>query len=357
MKSDQLSTTDHAEDVLPANGQDKFQTTRELLVSTDHSLNAQTALPEDPMITTLANNAHTDKFKTHKTCKDVSPEPAVELDKSNFQLITKAVESARLANGHNSPQTNPRLNVLLDQWPFATADRDNQPMDTLAKPAQLDKSKAQLTKKHALDQTAQDNIKSNLELIPITVEDVRHANGHNSLQTHQEPSALPDHLLTATVSAEEQDWDTLARNANQVPSKTPPMSTNVFHHIAMALTKSKSHSMLTAAEDVKTANSQDTSQMPRELSAFWDHSPSATALASNLLTDTHARNAHMVRDKIQETHKDVFQLQDVTLETKLLDSETPKTATTAEHAPSHKSQDKIDQNATDQSQLAVALKD
>jgi hypothetical protein len=82
-----------------------------------------------------------------------------------------------------------------------------------------------------------------------------------------------------------------------------------------------------------------------------------TALASNLLTDTHVKNALMVRDKTQETHKDVFQPQDVTLETKLLDSEIPKTATTAEHAPSHSFQDKTDQSATDQSQLVVALKD
>jgi hypothetical protein len=82
-----------------------------------------------------------------------------------------------------------------------------------------------------------------------------------------------------------------------------------------------------------------------------------TALASNLLTDTHAKNAHMARDKTQETHKDVFQPQDVTLETKLSDSEILKTATTAEHAPSHKFQDKTDQSAIDQSQLAVALKD
>jgi len=58
--------TDHAENVLHANGQDKFQTTRELLVSTDHSLNAQTALLEDHQTTTHANNAHSDKFKTQQ---------------------------------------------------------------------------------------------------------------------------------------------------------------------------------------------------------------------------------------------------------------------------------------------------
>jgi hypothetical protein len=51
------------ENVKLALSQDKFQTMRELLVSTDHSLNAKIALLEDPMTTTHANNAHTDKFK------------------------------------------------------------------------------------------------------------------------------------------------------------------------------------------------------------------------------------------------------------------------------------------------------
>jgi hypothetical protein len=72
MISNRELTTDHVEDAQHAPGQDKFQTTRELPVSTDHSLNAQTASPEDQMIITHANNAHSDKFKTQLTCKDVS---------------------------------------------------------------------------------------------------------------------------------------------------------------------------------------------------------------------------------------------------------------------------------------------
>jgi len=59
--------TDHVENAKLAPGQDKFQTMRELPVSTDHSLNAQTASPEDQMTTTHANNAHSDKFKTQPT--------------------------------------------------------------------------------------------------------------------------------------------------------------------------------------------------------------------------------------------------------------------------------------------------
>jgi hypothetical protein len=81
------------------------------------------------------------------------------------------------------------------------------------------------------------------------------------------------------------------------------------------------------------------------------------ASLNNLLIDTLAKNAHMAKDKTQETHKDVLMLQDVTLETKLLDSEILKTATTAEPVLSHKSQDKTDQSATDQDQPAHALRD
>jgi hypothetical protein len=83
--------------------------------------------------------------------------------------------------------------VLPDQWLFATADKNNLLMDTHVLPAQLVLSKASLTKNNVLDQTVVDNMKSNSQLIPTTVEDVRPANGHNSLQTLQELNVLLDH--------------------------------------------------------------------------------------------------------------------------------------------------------------------
>jgi hypothetical protein len=67
-----LSITNLVEDVNNANGQDKFQIKLELLASLDHQLNAQIASPEDQMKDITVNNAHQDKFKTHKTCLDVS---------------------------------------------------------------------------------------------------------------------------------------------------------------------------------------------------------------------------------------------------------------------------------------------
>lgn len=78
--------TDHVENAKLVLSQDKFQTMRELLVSTDHSLNAKIALLEDPMTTTHANNAHTDKFKMLLTWTDVSQELVTVQIKSNLEL-------------------------------------------------------------------------------------------------------------------------------------------------------------------------------------------------------------------------------------------------------------------------------
>jgi hypothetical protein len=110
----------------------------------------------------------------------------MDKDRSNLELTLKTVENVRLANGHNSCQTLLRLNAFLDHLLIAIADKNNHLMDTHANHAELDLFKAQLTKSNVLDQIAVDNMISNSQLIPTTVEDVRHANGHNSLQTHQE---------------------------------------------------------------------------------------------------------------------------------------------------------------------------
>jgi hypothetical protein len=67
MTSDLESTLPLAEDAKLAHSQDKFQTPKEPLVSTDHSLNAQIASLEDLMTTTLVNNAQLDKLKIQET--------------------------------------------------------------------------------------------------------------------------------------------------------------------------------------------------------------------------------------------------------------------------------------------------
>jgi len=68
--------------------------------------------------------------------------------------------------------------------------------------------------------------------------------------------------------------------------------------------------------------------------------------------DTLVNNAHSDKDKTHPTKSNVLLLQHVPPETKFSESEMLKTATDAEHALFHSSQDKIDLNAIDQDQIA-----
>lgn len=164
MTSNCQSTHNHVEDARPANGQDKFQTKEELLVSTDHSFNAQTASPEDHKTTTHVKDAQLVKFKTQITSTDVSLELAVDNTKSNLLLTHNHVEDVKTANGQDSCQINSRLNVLLDHSPSVDADLSNPLMDTHAKPAQLVISKISTTSRTVSDQTVVDKDKSNSQL-------------------------------------------------------------------------------------------------------------------------------------------------------------------------------------------------
>jgi len=108
-------------------------------------------------------------------------------------MILNHAVNARLANGHNSCQINSKLNVLLDHSLFATAEKSNQLTDTLVRNALLDSSKTCKTHRDVLDQHAQDNIKSNSQLMRAIVEDVTNANGQDSCQTPRELNVSRDH--------------------------------------------------------------------------------------------------------------------------------------------------------------------
>jgi hypothetical protein len=73
--------------------------------------------------------------------------------------------------------------------------------------------------------------------------------------------------------------------------------------------------------------------------------------------DILANNVIMVSDETQETSRIVLLLQPVMLVTKLLDLVISLVATLAEHALLHSFQDQTDLSATDQDQLAHALRD
>jgi hypothetical protein len=128
-------------------------------------------------------------------------------------------EDVTLANGHNLLLINSRLLVLKDQRLSAVAEKDNQLMDTHVNHAQLAQSRVPPTRRYVSDHHALDNTKSNLLLITLAAVLVKLANGHNSCQTHKEHNACKDHLLNATVSAEDQVSDTHARDAQQDKSK------------------------------------------------------------------------------------------------------------------------------------------
>jgi hypothetical protein len=108
-------------------------------------------------------------------------------------MILNHAVSARLANGHNSCQINSKLNVLLDHLLAAAAEKSNQLTDTLVRNVQLDSSKTCKTHRDVLDHHAQDNIKSNSQLMKTIAEDVTNANGQDSCQTPRELNVSRDH--------------------------------------------------------------------------------------------------------------------------------------------------------------------
>jgi hypothetical protein len=144
-----LSITNLVEDVNNANGQDRSQIQPELLASLDHQSSAQIASPEDQMKDTTVNNAHLDKFKTHKTCLDVSPEHALDNTRLLSHTIHNNVEDVKTANGQDSCLINSSLNAFQDHSPNATAEKSIQLIDTLVSHAQLASFKIQTTLRDA----------------------------------------------------------------------------------------------------------------------------------------------------------------------------------------------------------------
>ena len=346
----------NVEDAKHANGQLKFQTTRELDVSEDHLLNAQIAWPEDQLTTTLAKPAQQVRFKIHPIWIDVSLLPVPHVTKFNLLMTQRAVLNAKCANGQNTSQINSRLLAFWDHWLFATVSKDNPLMDTLAKHAQQDSSKVPLIQKLALDQHVLENTKSPKRLMNTLAEHVRPANGHNSNQIHPELHAFKDHLPIATALAEDQLSDIAVKNAQLELFKIHLMFKHATPHNVLVLTKSEDHWMLLNVENAKIANGQDTFQIIRELNVSWDHSLNVIASANNQQMDTHVKLVTMDQDKTQQMSRDVSQVQNVTLETKFLDFKTQPAAWDAELALLHSSQDQIDLSATDQDQLADALR-
>jgi len=129
----------HAVSAKIANGQNTFQTTRELNASLDQLLSAiasaRTQLTED----TLVNSAHMDKDKTQPTNSNVSlHQLATKETKFLVLVMPKTATDAEPAQLH-SFQDKTDLNAT-DQDQLVDVLRDTLKMDIAAKHAQLDKS-------------------------------------------------------------------------------------------------------------------------------------------------------------------------------------------------------------------------
>jgi hypothetical protein len=99
------------------------------------------------------------------------------------------VEDVRPVNGHNSSQTSPRLNVSQDHWPLATVFQEEMVKDTHARDVSQELSKIQIMSTNASNHTAWELIKSESQLMPPPVEDVRIANGQDTFQITRELNA------------------------------------------------------------------------------------------------------------------------------------------------------------------------
>jgi len=98
-------------DAQTANGQDKFQTSQELLVSTDHLLFVLIAEQDNLLTDTLAKHAQLDKFKAQQTLKHATLQSVMDNTPSELLLIASHVVDVLLANGHNKFQTHLELPV------------------------------------------------------------------------------------------------------------------------------------------------------------------------------------------------------------------------------------------------------
>lgn len=112
---------------------------------------------------------------------------------------------------------------------------DNPQTDTPVKHAHQDKFKWLLvilmTERDATDQLALKDTKWPLLLITSTVEDARHADGHNTCQMLKEINAFLDQeLLATTALPENQMMDTHAKLAQLDPSKIQTKRIDAMSH-------------------------------------------------------------------------------------------------------------------------------
>jgi hypothetical protein len=201
IKLDRLSVPRLVEDALLANGQLKFQTRPELLVSQDHSLHAQAVSKDNLMMDTPASTAQLDKLRVL-----TMPSNATLLNAQDNMLsdsLSMPIHAVLVynANGQDKFQTKLELLALIDnQLTAQAALPDNLMMDTLANNAHQTWLRIQITSRDATLHNASVSMISDWVSTFKLVEDATPVISQDKFQTSKELLVLTDHSLNAQTA-------------------------------------------------------------------------------------------------------------------------------------------------------------
>jgi hypothetical protein len=204
---------------------------------------------------------------------------------SNLLLMLLTVEDAEHVPGQERFQINLEQLVSLDHLLSAMiALLDNLPINTHAKPAQLDKFNQQPIHKHATLHHVLEDIKLDIQSTTFNAVDVKLATGQSKCQMPEELPVLIDHLLSAIVALRDNPMtDTLALHAQLDKSMITELLLLVSKHsLQLTLRHATHHNVLDNmisnfqsihhnVEDAKHANGQLKFQTTRELDVSEDH--------------------------------------------------------------------------------------
>lgn len=296
IKSESQLMPPPAEDVRIANGQDTFQTTRELNASWDHSPNA-TASQDNQLTDTHVKNANMDKDKTQATRRDVSKLQDATME---TKLLVWEIPRAAMLVDHalfHSFQELTDQNAT-DQDQLASALSNTHQTDTAASHAEKEKSQMNPETNATQLQSATEWTKF-LELDqPATDADL--AQQASSQMTEEEP--VLDQSQSAHAHKSTLQMVMSAKNVQIDKLLIQTITRDVFHNNVTREVKSSLPE--TTAIDVISAH-KDMSQIHRELSAL-ESSQNAAALKSMIQVDMSACHAHHTKLQLMET-KDASQ--------------------------------------------------
>jgi hypothetical protein len=313
-----------------------------------------TASKDTHLMDSNAFSAQLDKLSTHKETLNVRMLPNVTDQTNILELVMlKTAMHAEPVNFHLSLLKTDK--DVIDQDQLATVFNITVKMVTNASNAKVDKLLTHLTTRDVFQLLlVLDKILTLALVMPRTAMLAEPVNSHSSQLKIEQDVIDQDQL--ATVSRNTPTMDSLASNA-QIDKLLIQLTTETvsqLHH-ALVLTNISELEMLKTALHAEHANFHS-SQLKTDKAAI-DQDQLAVASKDIPTMDSNAFNAHRDLLLIQETTKTVYQLHHALEPTNILDLLTNKTAMHAELANFHSSQLRIEPDAIDQDQFAVASKD